>query len=579
MIDPGHPFVRQYQDLIAALETSIRYGVEQPDRFQETFKSAVTTYPLPRIATAITQVSGTIGGGFTLFRENIDYRFGNNRLSWLSSADPDNPARHPDEGSRFEVAFTYRLRPAGLTDFNEGSVIGTLVRAVAREITLIYGQVDEAYRRAFIDQATGVALDNVVALLGITRNPARTAAGQVTFARKQPAGKAVVIEAQTRVADAGGKTFVTTAAGTIRTGETDVTVPIEAVTAGPQGNVDAATIVIMPTPPRGVDGVTNALPTAGGHDPEPDDQLRERARHALETAGKATLNALRFAILDVDGVEAVEVVDHQADSSIAPGEVRVLFSGRDTEDVRNKVQETIDRTRAAGVLVNARMIETVLISGTFYVIATRTPPVTDLAAFKAAIIAALERLGIGEALSVRRLNAAVYAVPGLAEVAEAQLISSKKPPDNPEGEVSDPYLIERTELLRPDAAHLEVLLLAALAAADAGGSGLPHDVDLQLLDSEARAIRFNHFSLDIDLTLKARSITAPDQPAERIGGVQRRIEFVGQSIFRLTLAKAHLSIPDELLVDFDLSQVNVTISAAAFEGLQPATDLTVDISS
>ena len=34
---------------------------------------------------------------------------------------------------------------------------------------------------------------------------------------------------------------------------------------------------------------------------------------------------------------------------------------------------------------------------------------------------------------MRRLNALVYEVNGLAEIAEAQLVSSKRPPDNPAG--------------------------------------------------------------------------------------------------------------------------------------------------
>jgi uncharacterized phage protein gp47/JayE len=571
MIDPGHPFVKQYKDLIVALEESIRNGVEQPDRFRETFKSSVTTYPLPRIAVDITQVSGTVNKAFTIFRKNVDYRLSNNRLIWL---DPANPTSHPDDGTKFDVEFTYRLRPAGLTDFNEGSVIGTLVRAVAREMTLIYDQMDEAYRRAFIDQATGIALDNVVALLGIERNPATKATGQITFSRKKPADKDILIKEGTRVADEGGKTFVTIEEATILVAESSVIVSIEAVEAGPSGNVNAETIAIMPTPPRGVDGVVNEQPTAGGEEAELDDQLRERAKHALETAGKATPNALKFALLDVNGVDGVQVVDHQQDSSIPLGQVKVLFSGLDTEEVRDNVQQAIERTRAAGVLVDAKMVTTVLISGKFYVIPAPMVPATALATFKSKVVDAISALTIGEALSVRRLNALVYEVNGLAEVAEAQL-------ENPAGEITDPYLVGRTELLRPDAAKLEVILLASLkaTATDATAKGLPHDIDIQLTDTGSNAITFKSFSLDLNLTLKAKSVTAPDQPPERIGGVQRKIDFVNQSTFRMTIVKDYITIPDALLADFDLSQVNVLISAAAFPGLKAVEDLTVDLSS
>ncbi|HEX2172927.1 MAG TPA: hypothetical protein VHL09_10840, partial [Dehalococcoidia bacterium] len=171
MIDPGHPFSVPYENLIAALEDRIRYGVEQPDRARFVFQRAVTSYELPRTAYAVTRVSGLRGGHFAVFVAGLHFQFSNNRVIWI-----DEGVR-PDENSRLEVEYTYRERPAGLTDFNPGSVVGTLVRAVAREMKLIYEQMDEAYRRAFIDVASGVALDNVVALLGLGRNPALPARG------------------------------------------------------------------------------------------------------------------------------------------------------------------------------------------------------------------------------------------------------------------------------------------------------------------------------------------------------------------------------------------------------------------
>ena len=59
------------------------------------------------------------------------------------------------------------------------------MRAISREFKLLYEQMDQAYRRAFIDYAQGVALDNVVALLGISRNLALPAQGEVTFSLKK----------------------------------------------------------------------------------------------------------------------------------------------------------------------------------------------------------------------------------------------------------------------------------------------------------------------------------------------------------------------------------------------------------
>ena len=216
MIDPGHPFSVPYQDVITALEDSIRNGVEQPDSVRFIYKSAVTTYELPKAAYAVSRVTGLVNSKFTIFLPGRDYTFANNRISWV------HPTEHPGEGSRFEVEYTYRVRPAGLTDFNPGSVIGTLVRAVAREMKVMYEQMDQAYRRAFIDQATGVALDNVAALLGVSRNQPLKALGFVTFLRKKATNRDVTIPVNTRVADESGRIFVTTEASTLRAEDTEM---------------------------------------------------------------------------------------------------------------------------------------------------------------------------------------------------------------------------------------------------------------------------------------------------------------------------------------------------------------------
>src|SRR5215210_165825 len=330
MIDPGRPFSEAYKDVIDALEERVRYGVEQPASQRFPFEEAGTTYELPDTTYAVTRVSGLKNRQPYVFESGEDFRFANGRIIWL-----DEGAR-PDQGSRFEVEYTYRERPAGLTDFNPGSVVGTIVRTVARQMKLIYDQMDEAYRRAFIDEATGVALDNVVALLGVTRIPAQHAEGEVTFHRRRATNTPVGIPRDTRVADEGGRTFSTEDDAEIL--DESVTVSIVALQPGPDGNVNAGTITIMPTPPPGVDGVVNEEPTTGGQAPEPDDRLRERAKHALERAGNATLNAIRFAVLEVDAVEGVEVVDHSMDDTVTPGEVRVRYSGGERAEVEEAVE-------------------------------------------------------------------------------------------------------------------------------------------------------------------------------------------------------------------------------------------------
>jgi uncharacterized phage protein gp47/JayE len=642
MIDLGKPFSEAYKDIIDALEDRVRNGVEQPDRVQFTYKGTVSSYELPRQAYAITRVTGVVGGPggrgqFFEFVPDRDFRFGNNRIIWREG----EGAEQPREGSRFEVEYTYRERPAGLTDFNPGSVVGTLVRAVARQMKLIYDQMDEAYRRAFIDEATGAALDNVVALLGVTRNPPLSAKGEVTFFLRGATDSPVVIPADTRVADESGRTFRTIEEGVIPqekdefrvqsdgvlrvtdrvaelvgiwlrevdpdpelelatedppvSGEDErtitladgvtpegqlrvryrpksVTVPIEAVQPGPEGNVNAETIVIMPTPPRGVDGVVNEEPVTGGVLPEPDDQLRERAKHALEQAGNATLNAIRFGVLDVDGVEGVEIIDHSVDATVLLGEVRVRYFG----GARTEVAQAVEETRAAGVLVKLDEIEQVLVSGVFYLIPDPDAPSNAVSQFLSAVVEIVNSLAIGEPLSIRRLNALVYDVSVLADVAEAQLVHDRG--GNAGQPVTDPLLIGPTELVRPDVSNLEAVLVGTLRVAASRRVGAGNELDLQLLDADGNPIEWRNFSLDLTVTLLARRQSTPGQPPVRVGSLTKTATWNDANTATLTITPDDIaSLQPSYRPEEHLPEVNVVVAAAAFPGILNAEDATIDL--
>ena len=447
-------------------------------------------------------------------------------------------------------------------------------------MTLLYAEMDQAYRRAFIDEAQGIALDNVVALLGVNRTPALKSKGTVTFLRKRAATRTVVIPKGTRVADQSGRIFVTTEEGrievaidervspqgtTVRTANRiaaligvfkagddpatatalaaqpgfgadertitltapvtgdvrvryqprSVTVAIEAADPGPAGDVNANAIVLMPTPPRDVDAVTNENPTTGGQDAEPDERLRERAKHALERAGNATLNAIRFAVLEVEGVQGVEVLDHLRDDAIPLGEVRVRYSGGDLDAVR----AAVERTRAAGILARVEEIVTVSVEATFYLIPAETGAAAAPAQFAAAVSAAIASLHIGDPLQVKRLNALAFDVRGLAEVAEAQLIAHKPQPSSPGVPVTtDPLLASGTELIRPRQGAIVAVMLAKLAVtgrtkATAG----VYVLNVQVQDAQGNAPVFRNFALDVHVTARATLIETPTQAPQRVG--------------------------------------------------------------
>ena len=634
MIDPGHEFSVPYEALIQSLEDRVINGVEQSELYHFVFHSAITAYELPREATEVTSVTGLRGKVFTIFQPGVDYAFANNRLLW-----PDQ-TRWPDDGSGVDVDFTWRDRPAGLTDFNPGSVIGTLVRAVAREFKVLYEQMDQAYRRAFIDVAAGVALDNVVALLGVERHPAIKARGQVTYLRRTATDRPVVIAAGERIADASGRTYVTLQPATIEPQEDEfhvqsggvlhttdkiaklvgiwprddmpdpaaalatadtadgqpfgpdertitlaagvlpsaelrvrfqaksVTVPVEAVQPGPDGNVNAGTVTVMPTPPFGVTGVVNEAPIDDGRTAEPDDQLRERAKHALERAGNATLNALKFAALGVNGVDGVEVLDHSVDGSIPLGEVRLRYSAAgDLDKARQAVADVVDATRAAGIHAVAELIQTILVSGTFYLVPDTAVPAGAPAGFLTAAIEAMRALTIGAPLSVRRLDALAFQVDGLADVAEAQLSADGRP-------VPDPLVVGSAKLIRPDEAGLHAVLLRGFEVAATRKAGTANQVDLRLVDATGTAVVFTAFSVDLSVELRATLKSTPDQPPQRVGNPTRRVTFANSPTATLEIQPA--DAPGFRPADHDPA-VTAVIAAAAYPALATA-QTTIDLS-
>lgn len=554
-IDPGHPFTISFPDLVDALQERVRDGVEQPAATTFVVSANATSYELPAQTAAVTQVAGTRRGAYGLFIAGTDYALRGNRLVWTDLANP------PDPGSRLDVDYTFREVPAGLTDFNTGSVVSTLLRAVAHEMSALYAQMDEAYRRGFIDEATGVALDNVVALLGVQRKAALPAKGVITFYRKRITDARVAIPAGTRVADRAGRTFATAVATgidttldelvtpgpdhTLRvanrigqltgvwprdadpattpplpastgtdprtvtvqaTGELhvryrplSVDVAVQAIQPGPDGNAAPDTVVVMPTPPNGVDGVTNEAAFTGGEQAESDDQLRERAKHALERAGNATLDAIRFAVLGVTGVTGVTVTDHSGDESIPLGQVWVRWAGDAEPAVAQQVLQTVDRTRAAGVVARVERITEVTLAGTWYVLPSAAGGAAAGAAqLLQAFIQTLTALQIGEPLSLRRLAALAYGRPGLDEVAETALTYNRPNATPPTGSVTDPFLVGPTEVIRPTVGQLAVVVIDRLAVTAAGAV-----ITVTLLDQTGQSVPLSTFAFDLMVTVKA----------------------------------------------------------------------------
>jgi hypothetical protein len=256
------------------------------------------------------------------------------------------------------------------------------------------------------------------------------------------------------------------------------------------------------------------------------------------------------------------------DDTIPLGEVRVRYSGGE----RTEVEGAVEGARAAGILARLDEIERVLISGTFYLIPEPGASPAAAGAFLAAVAESINALAIGAPLSVRRLNALAYTVPGLADVAEAQLEHDR---GGESGQtVTDPLLVGPSELARPDETNLEAVLVSAIKVSQTQAS----EIDVQLVDAAENLIEWDNFSMDLAVTLRAYLENAPTQPPKRIGSLTKTLDFDGTSTATLEITAQDIDALEPGPTDSHrLTGVEVTVGSVVYPGVTAAEGATIDL--
>jgi len=195
-------------------------------------------------------------------------------------------------------------------------------------------------------------------------------------------------------------------------GRWEALVPVNALEPGEAGNVFAGSIVVMPQPLVGVEYVINRGDILTGVDIESDEELRERAKHALEVAGKATFSSLESAVKGVEGVTSV-LIEDMPDSVL--GVIKIIVQGGDPENI----EKVIDETRAAGIRVEFTRprIVNVDISLTVNLIKGAVPSTVEKGV-EAKIRSYLSALDIGDDIVYNRIVNFAFSVEGVYDVSE-----------------------------------------------------------------------------------------------------------------------------------------------------------------
>ncbi len=308
---------------------------------------------------ATVRIHGLVGGEFRRFVAGSDFTVNDETIIWLEDpTDPGVPqpgSTWPDEGSDFWVGFERRpgfVEPPVLTDRNPGSITRTLAESMALEYAVLAHQLAAVYDAGFLESAAGRDLDHVVELVGVRRRGRLSASGEITFRRSTPAAADITIPAGALISTAEPPmvTVETVTTTTVRKGTLAATAPVRAQVEGPGGVTGPRTLTVLHRPVLGVEEVVNAQALTFGGSSEPDEQLRARARRALETSGRSTLGALLGALSSLDSIREQDILleeDHLA----FPGVIKLTIAAELDDEVAREASRLIEEYRPAGIRI------------------------------------------------------------------------------------------------------------------------------------------------------------------------------------------------------------------------------------
>lgn len=231
---------------------------------------------------------------------------------------------------------------------NETSTIRYLYSPVAQRLAEAQNDIGLVLSSTQIDFAQDESLDLLTSLIGVTREPARRADGEVTFYRNEPSDtRDYTIPSGTYVRTDGEDaiTFETTESAILEQGTTEVNVPVEAVNSGSNSNVGSNTVTVIVNRPTGIDGVINNEIIGGGTDRENDNSLRERAKEELGEGARATASALVSSCRSADpDVRSVTIYTTPEDNLGEDPGFELVVEGGDSD----LIAQSIRNNKAAG---------------------------------------------------------------------------------------------------------------------------------------------------------------------------------------------------------------------------------------
>jgi uncharacterized phage protein gp47/JayE len=234
------------------------------------------------------------------------------------------------------------------------TAIGQVIATVSTQLGLAYELAQDVWDATAPDTAAGASLDNLAALVGVTRDPATVSTGTLTF----NGTPSTVIPAGSVYRVPNGPSFETTSPAVIPIGP--IVVPIAsletgAITAG------AGTITEFVTVIAGVSSVSNSEAVTPGREVETDAELRLKREAGFAQAGAGTDGAIAAEVAEIDTVAQVIVISNRTSATdallIPPKSFRCVVWPAQAAD--EPVFQAIYDTMPAGILADGSITGTV----------------------------------------------------------------------------------------------------------------------------------------------------------------------------------------------------------------------------
>lgn len=306
-------------------------------------------------------------------------------------------------------------------DFTIGSVFVALAEAQGQTAMWLQSLILQVLAWTRAQTSTGSALDLWLAQFGFTRLPGVAASNSVTMGANVAPTSPVTIPAGTTVQTFTGVQFITTAAATLETGTTSVSVPVVAVLSGTTGNVAVGAITQFVTSVPGIDTVTNSTAFTNGVNPESDAAVRSRFVTYIASLQKGTKLAVTAAVLGVQQGLTYNLVEFQTESGTSALAYFYVVvndgTGNPSSTLLSTVYNAIDAVKAAGIQFNVYGPTAVTVDiGMTVTIAAGYQFTSVQSAIETAIDQVIAALPIGGTLYWSQLYAIAYGVPGVVEV-------------------------------------------------------------------------------------------------------------------------------------------------------------------